>query len=243
MTGFTLMEVMVAGVLATFISLAIFQVIAQGVRMSDTMITKVVINTFAREAFWLLATGGVADVDNDGTLKIVSGFQGRRLSPIDADLLSVPTPMTNPTVEFPFNNTLRLSVSPPNDVEDYADLVRFVRTTSTTFLDVLCTAAGDPIASCAGAGEIDAQIGYVRRITVLSDVATSAVVIINNPIAAPPQIAGTHDIRLSIADPRRMDLFGDSHFTESQYIEEFRTSLSTRADSAVVPGTFNLNAP
>jgi hypothetical protein len=230
------MEIMVAGVLATFISLAIFQVIVQGVRMSDTMITKVVINTFAREAFWLLATGGVAELDPATGFEVVSGFHGRRDIPVlnntgaTGDLFSDPSPAA-----FSFFNTLRLSVSQADAVTT-TELARFVRTTSTRFVNVVCADEGVFSASCpSGAIITDARIGYVRKITV-----DDAVVI--------PDETGTnriHDIRLSIADPRRMNLFANPSplFTESQYIEEFRTSLSTRADISIVPTEISLNGP
>ncbi len=72
-SGFTLIEILVAGTLTMLLSVALFELFLQAQHMADVMITRVTLTGQAREMFELLADGGLT-TDSER----VDGFHGRK---------------------------------------------------------------------------------------------------------------------------------------------------------------------
>ncbi|MBF8271227.1 MAG: hypothetical protein HW380_332 [Magnetococcales bacterium] len=76
-SGFTLVELMIAGSLGTVLSLVLFEMLLQAQHMADAMIMQSTLNGQAREVFDLLMDGGV----EPSTTNRIPGFHGRAALP------------------------------------------------------------------------------------------------------------------------------------------------------------------
>jgi hypothetical protein len=120
-SGFTIVELLVAGTLFLLLSLALMQIMLHAEKMTEVMITQTIKNSQARALFDLLAYGGV---DPDATNTPVPGYHG---SVIAAEPSIIPS-------------NLQLTLG--------GKLTTQQTLVGVNGLSITCTAVGDRLKSC-----------------------------------------------------------------------------------------------
>ncbi|MBF0285658.1 MAG: prepilin-type N-terminal cleavage/methylation domain-containing protein [Magnetococcales bacterium] len=204
--GFTLVEVLVAGVLAMILSMALMQLLMESQKMSEVMITSSTMNREARELFEMMSEGGAKDLNANNAItdnERVMGFHGRSY----ADHLGE----SNGT-ELRWENQ-RMALYNGTAV---------IRSRETAPFNVTCAALRDPLPQCLGANSPPAT-----NLTAISGyVALSPTSSITNAVAA-----NTTDVWFTVFDPMRTPRDGaDRNFALSEYKELYWTSFGRLPD-------------
>ncbi|MBF0195745.1 MAG: prepilin-type N-terminal cleavage/methylation domain-containing protein [Magnetococcales bacterium] len=135
-SGFTIIELLVAGTLFLLLSLALLQIMLHGEKITETMISQTIKNSQARELFDLLAFG-VSDA---------SGYHGSE----NTDPILVVTNPDVATSQFPTNLRLKLGSS------DYE-----TQSLGNTEFEINCTSVNDRLKSCDSIGKVVNVGGYI----------------------------------------------------------------------------------
>lgn len=86
-TGFTIIELMIAGTLTLLLSLTLLKILLLSQHMADIMITQTTLNAEARAVFELLGEGGIkANGDPGLSSDRIPGYHGRRTDPFSTTL-------------------------------------------------------------------------------------------------------------------------------------------------------------
>ncbi len=138
-SGFTLVEVMIAGSLGTVLALVLFQILMQAQHMADVMIMQSTLNSQAREVFELL-------MDGRGNTQL-TGYHGRNADPFVGEInLSRQNDARNAL-------TFRLGLGPAGGTA--------IRTRETIPFNVTCSGVGTPVKTCAANNQILNVDGYI----------------------------------------------------------------------------------
>ena len=165
--GFALPEVLIAGLLSLCLALPAFALLRRTYDVADLMQSRFRLNGQARQAFALLADGGAADTPgplNPRGFPDVEGLRSRAAAPAGSTLRAAS----------------RL-VLPDGALVLSGDAI--------AGLAVSCTAPGQPIPDCTGAGAVTVR-GWLGRTPVLT----------RTPAAAPGR---TTAVGLVLTDPFR----------------------------------------
>ncbi|MBF0177278.1 MAG: prepilin-type N-terminal cleavage/methylation domain-containing protein [Magnetococcales bacterium] len=136
--GFTLLEVMVAGTIASMVGLALLETLLTVVEMAHHTTDLVLLNQESRNVFDLAAEGGVVA---EGTS--IPGYWGRATDPVSANELRVT------------NQQLLLGpAAGPNLIS-----------TAWPTVNIPCTGQGKPIPACLGPGLTLQAQGFVSGVT------------------------------------------------------------------------------
>ncbi|MBF0459898.1 MAG: hypothetical protein HQL87_00730 [Magnetococcales bacterium] len=208
-SGFTLVEIMIAGSLGTVLCLILFQILMQAQHMADVMIMQSTLNSQAREVFELLMDGGVnvqAGVPNP-----IPGYHDSSSDPFP-NLLSLPLNAdAAPTRKF----QLRLGLAAPAGVACVADDAAIcTRETLPTF-GITCTDQNTPVKACVTNWPAQTTYTVDGYIDIFHSTSPSA------------GITNTSEVAFTIIDPQQVPRPGvNPLFTQAEYSASYWTAFS-----------------
>ncbi|MGB0721135.1 MAG: PulJ/GspJ family protein [Gammaproteobacteria bacterium] len=219
--GFTLIELLVAMTLSAFLFGVLYQFLAQTAIYSEIMIQRVRANQEAREAFDLVANGGVFDNDGNGLINTTDPY-------------TVAT--DEAVISLRGNATIEAAVLQPNGgtiarVNQRLELTHngMILRTKQLNQTVECTAAGAPHDDCVAAGELIIE-GYHSQDPAFSDQVNSRSYNVSRHCGnAIPERGVTQEVDVTFIDPR-MVARADFDYTAEQTTATYQFLVAHRVD-------------